>query len=90
MSDRDKIKDGLRDAQARVSRDVFAQELRKWWSFDNGQQHTHSWHSREDFIEKRLPALLSAERERCAQIALAIDSGRGNEKEIARAIRELT
>lgn len=28
-----------------------------------------------------------AERERCAQIAEAIDSGRGNEKEIARAIR---
>lgn len=27
------------------------------------------------------------ERERCAQIALAIDSGRGNEKEIAHAIR---
>lgn len=28
-----------------------------------------------------------AERERCAHIALAIDSKRGNEKEIARAIR---
>lgn len=27
------------------------------------------------------------ERERCAQIAEAIDSGRGNEKEIAHAIR---
>lgn len=27
------------------------------------------------------------ERERCANIALAIDSGRGNEKEIAVAIR---
>lgn len=27
------------------------------------------------------------ERERCARIAEAIDSGRGNEKEIARAIR---
>lgn len=29
---------------------------------------------------------LDAERERCASIALAIDSGRGNEKEIAKAI----
>jgi hypothetical protein len=28
--------------------------------------------------------------ERCAEIALAIDSGRGNEKEIAKAIRALT
>lgn len=27
--------------------------------------------------------------EQCAQIALTIDSGRGNEKEIARAIRAL-
>lgn len=31
---------------------------------------------------------VAAERERCADIALAIDSGRGNEKEIAVAIRE--
>lgn len=30
------------------------------------------------------------ERERCAHIALAIDSKRGNEKEIARAIRNQT
>lgn len=30
------------------------------------------------------------EREQCAQIAEAIDSERGNEKEIARAIRERT
>lgn len=30
---------------------------------------------------------VAVERERCAQIAEAIDSGRGNEKEIARAIR---
>lgn len=36
----------------------FAVELRKWWSFDDGQMHTHSWHSREDFIEKKLPELL--------------------------------
>lgn len=37
----------------------FAEELRKWWSFGDMQQHTHSWHSREDFIEKKLPELLS-------------------------------
>jgi hypothetical protein len=30
---------------------------------------------------------IEAEREACAHIALAIDSKRGNEKEIARAIR---
>lgn len=30
---------------------------------------------------------VDAERERCVGIALAIDSGRGNEKEIAKAIR---
>jgi hypothetical protein len=26
-------------------------DLRQWWSFDNNQRHTHSWHQREDFIE---------------------------------------
>lgn len=36
----------------------FADELRKWWSFDDGQRHTHSWHDREYFIEKELPTLL--------------------------------
>lgn len=30
---------------------------------------------------------VEAEREACAEIALAIDSGRGNEREIAKAIR---
>lgn len=34
-----------------------------------------------------IKAAIAAERERCAQIAEAIDSGRGNEKEIAKAIR---
>lgn len=34
-----------------------SRELRDWWSFDERQQHTHSWHTREDFIE-RLPKLL--------------------------------
>lgn len=40
----------------------FANELRKWWSFDDRQHHTHSWHDREDFIEKRLPELLATIR----------------------------
>lgn len=39
----------------------FADELRKWWTFDDRQVHTHSWHAREDFIERRLPELLSAD-----------------------------
>lgn len=38
--------------------DAFAIELRKWWSFDDGQMHTHSWHDRENFI-KRLPELIA-------------------------------
>ena len=40
--------------------EAFAAELRKWWSFDSGQHHTHSWHSREDFIDRELPKLLTA------------------------------
>lgn len=35
----------------------------------------------------RIDAGIKAEREACAEIALAIDSGRGNEKEIAAAIQ---
>lgn len=40
----------------------FADELRKWWSFDDRQHHTHSWHSREDFIAEKLPELLKRVR----------------------------
>ena len=41
---------------------AFADELRKWWSFDDRQIHTHSWHDREDFIKKKLPELLRGHR----------------------------
>lgn len=39
--------------------DSIPDELRKWWSFDNHQIHTHSYHSREDYIE-RLRARINA------------------------------
>lgn len=42
-----------------MTHEEFVNELRKWWSFDDRQQHTHSWHSREDFIENVLPKLLA-------------------------------
>lgn len=38
-------------------------------------------------VDDNIDLLLQAERERCAVIALALDSLRGNEKEIAKAIR---
>ena len=41
----------------------FAEELRKWWAFDDAQQHTHNWHSRESFIEDVLPVLLRSVRQ---------------------------
>jgi len=41
-------------------------------------------------VNDAMTAAKNAERERCAAIALAIDSSRGNEKEIARAIRKQT
>ena len=47
------------DAQGAMDAKSFAAELRKWWSFDDRQMHTHSWHSREDFIERKLPELLA-------------------------------
>lgn len=39
-------------------------------------------------VRQHIANLLFKERNDCAEIALAIDSGRGNEKEIAKAIRE--
>lgn len=54
----DDKKHALAKAQ-RVAADLFAETLREWWSFDDGQRHTHSWHSREDFIENELPKLLA-------------------------------
>jgi hypothetical protein len=39
-----------------------ADELRKYWSFDNDQMHTHSWHDRENFIERVLPKWMDALR----------------------------
>lgn len=41
---------------------LFAEVLREWWSFSDQQQHTHSWHTREDFIERELPKLLKSHR----------------------------
>lgn len=40
------------------ARQRFAEMLRIWWSFNDGQRHSHTWHSREDFIEKVLPEQL--------------------------------
>ena len=44
-----------------MSYESFAEELRKWWSFDGRQMHTHSWHGREDFIKGRMRELIDAE-----------------------------
>lgn len=37
----------------------FADELRNWWRFSEGQQPNSGYHDREDFIDKKLPELLS-------------------------------
>ena len=44
--------------------DAIPRELREWWSFDSHQFHTHSYHSREDYIEwlgKRINAALTTD-----------------------------
>jgi len=50
---------------------AFAAELRKWWSFDDRQFHTHTWHTREDFIRDELPKLLAAQRFETTEISEA-------------------
>lgn len=49
-------------------------------SKDLRSDETKFWHG-------QIASAVAAEREACASIALAIDSGRGNEKQIARVIR---
>lgn len=36
----------------RVMVQMLPDQLREWWSFDQYQIHTHSWHDREDFLKK--------------------------------------
>lgn len=53
-------RDPERDAgQERLTVEEFAAELRGWWRFDEAQRPIQSWHTREDFIQKVLPGLLS-------------------------------
>jgi len=56
---RDDDKKAALQNAGRVAADQFAEVLREWWAFDDRQQHTHSWHTREDFIRDELPKLLT-------------------------------
>lgn len=60
ISFRDDDKKAALQKASRVAADQFAEVLREWWAFDDHQQHTHSWHTREDFIEDKLPELLAS------------------------------
>lgn len=57
-----------------------ARELRLWWSFDDRQQHTHSWHTREDFIERALPDLMDN------ALTAALDRAERAERDLAEAV----
>lgn len=55
---------------------------------EQAREHLKKWGAPTDSGHVNMVAnAIAGERERCASIALAIDSGRGNEKEIAAAIR---
>lgn len=59
--------------------------LKQWWSFDDRQRHTHSWHTRTDFIYTELPKLvapfeaeierLTRERDEAEALAFKFNSG---------------
>lgn len=72
----------------------FYEELCKWWRFDEGQQHTHSWHDREDFARDALPGLLdaalTAERAAHAETRQRYDELREGLVEIAWRTEQLT
>ena len=55
--------------------------LKQWWSFDDRQRHTHSWHTRTDFIYTELPKLVApfeAEIERLTADVARIKIQRSN------------
>ena len=41
----------LRNSREALVKAIIA-DLRLWWTFDGRQQHTHTWHDREVFIEE--------------------------------------
>ena len=44
----------LLEATRADERLLVAGKLRERWTFNDAQEHTHTWHSREDFIEELL------------------------------------
>ena len=55
--------------------------LKQWWSFDDRQRHTHSWHTRTDFIYTELPKIVApfeAEIERLTADVARIKIQRSN------------
>lgn len=49
----------LREKEAVAMCAEFLTDLDWCWSFDNSQQHTHSWHDKQDFMERARKALAS-------------------------------
>ena len=62
------------------------EERAKDWSRRVGNEHYCGAICQEQFVEAVVMEAVADEREACHDIAIAIDSGRGNEKEIAAAI----
>lgn len=48
--------------------------IRKYWRFDDNQHHTHSWHDREDFIDKVLRPYLESQSATIARLTAERDA----------------
>lgn len=73
------IATALEAARREAATEILA-ELRGAWSFTDGQRHTHSWHDREDFIE-RMRKRYGVDKKEEIRALLAADSptkGGGN------------
>lgn len=53
-ADSDKMEDFLKETVEKAERrgaERAVELVKKYWTFDEDQQHTHSWHDRADFLE---------------------------------------
>lgn len=63
-----KVRAGLQDLLAEVGAAV-EELVNKYWTFDEFQQHTHSWHSKQGFLDD-IKALLNPQTERMCERCL--------------------
>ncbi len=56
----ERLGEKLSKTPTRPTPEAILEDLKDAWSFNKHQQHTHSWHDKQDFIEKWTAAIARA------------------------------